>query len=117
MPKSSTTSDTQLNTAFWFHVFITVLAWVGIFLFSWYLMVAAYLVVQIQFIVFDRCLMNEAHDLDDDNNTMYSIIFEHFGWYPNRSTVKFIVRKMLYIILGFLAFFWQVVLKFEPLLF
>ena len=63
-------AGSQHNLVFWFHVVITALAWVGPFLFSWYLMVAAYLIVLIQFMIWDRCLLNSTHKLDDDNTVV-----------------------------------------------
>ncbi len=108
------------NFAFWFHLLITILAWVGPFLFSWYLMVTAYGLVLLQFLIFNRCLLNARHALDtetDKETTFYSYLFEQIGYYPNRKTLKLIVRRYLYIILSLVTVLWQVVLGFEPVLF
>lgn len=106
------------NLVFWFHVVITAAAWVGPFLFSWYLMVTGYMIVMLQFLIFGRCLLNSKHDLEDDNDTtFYSYLFEKIGYHPNRATLKLWVRRYFYIILSVITLIWQVVLGFEPLLF
>lgn len=112
------TATSSHNFIFWFHVVITSLAWVGPFLFSWYLMVPAYLIVLLQFLIFKRCLLNGKHQLDDDNDTtFYSYIFEKLGIRVNRATLKLLVRRYFYVILSILTLVWQLVLGFEPVLF
>ena len=111
-------SESSHNMTFWFHLFITVLAWVGPFFFSWYLMVAAYLVVVLQFIFFNRCLLNAKHDLSDANDaTFYSYLFEQIGIEVNRKQLKKFVRRYVYILLAAFTVFWQLALRMEPLLF
>ncbi|HBF19694.1 MAG TPA: hypothetical protein DDW81_06315 [Cryomorphaceae bacterium] len=106
------------NLVFWFHVLVTALAWVGPFLFSWYLMVPAYLLVVLQFIIFGRCLLNAQHDLKDDKDTtFYSYLFEKAGVTVNKRVLKLWVRRYIYLILSAVTLIWQVVLGSEPLLF
>lgn len=106
------------NFVFWFHVVITALAWIGPFLFSWYLMVPAYLIVLLQFLIFGRCLLNGQHKLDDGNDTtFYSYLFEKMGISVNKTTLKLWVRRYFYVILSAFTLIWQVVLGFNPLLF
>lgn len=106
------------NLSFWFHVLITVLAWIGPFLFSWYLMVSAYMIVLLQFLIFNRCLLNSSHDLDDaDDTTFYSYLFELLGYQPNKRVLKIWVRRYFYVILSVITLVWQLVLGFDPLLF
>ncbi len=70
-------NNSDLNGAFWFHLFITALAWVGPFLFSWYLMVTAYALVVLQFIFLGRCVLNKSHGLDAGNDaTFYSVLLD-----------------------------------------
>ena len=70
--------ESKHNFMFWFHVFITSLAWVGPFLFSWYLMLTAYAIILLQFLVFDKCLLNSKHELtDSEDATFYSYLFEN----------------------------------------
>jgi uncharacterized membrane protein len=117
---AQTKASSAHNFAFWFHLLITVLAWIGPFLFSWYLMVLAYAIVIVQFLIFDRCLINAKHDLDttsDEDTTFYSYLFEKIGYQPNRKTLKRFVRRYLYILLGVVAVVWQLILGFSPLFF
>lgn len=111
-------SQSEHNFTFWFHVLITVLAWIGPFLFSWWLMTTAYMIVLLQFLIFKRCLLNSRHSLADDNDaTFYSYLFEKIGYYPNRRVLKLWIRRYVYIILSVISFLWQYVAGFEPLLF
>ena len=81
-------------------------------------MIFAYILVQLQYQVFNRCLMNEGHDLIEENDkTFYHFIFTKMGMTLERKTVKIFVRQRLNYILGAFAIFWQVYLGFEPLLF
>ncbi len=115
---NSKAASTKINGIFWFHLFVTSLAWLGPFLFSWYLMVFAYAIVQLQYQVFDRCLMNEGHSLgEEEDKTFYHYIFTKMGFKLNRKPVKHFVRKRLNYFLGAFALFWQVYLGFKPLLF
>lgn len=112
------TRDSVHNFSFWFHLFITVLAWVGPFLFSWYLMITAYLIVIVQFMVFNKCLLNAKHDLNvNDDATFYSYLFEQVGINVDRTRLKKFVRRYMYILLGAFTFWYQYVLGIEPLLF
>lgn len=118
MSSTAQKSTSSHNLTFWFHLLITILAWVGPFLFSWYLMVTAYLLVVLQFMVFGRCLLNARHDLADENDaTFYSYLLEKFGYHPNRQTLKYWVHRYVYLFLAALTLLWQVVLGYEPLLF
>jgi len=111
-------SDSSHNFSFWFHLFITILAWVGPFLFSWYLMVTAYLIVILQFMVFNKCLLNAKHDLKtDDDATFYSYLFEQMGIEVNRTRLKKFVRLYLYPLLGMFTMVWQLYFGFEAPLF
>lgn len=110
--------NSDLNLAFWFHLFITALAWVGPFLFSWYLMVSAYLIVMLQFLFFGRCLLNKSHGLEDTNNaTFYSVLFDMVGYQHNPQKLKVWVRRYIYPILAVFTIVLQLVLNWEPLLF
>lgn len=111
--------NSELNLAFWFHLLITSLAWLGPFLFSWYLMVTAYLLVILQFIVFGRCLLNKSHGLDADKNeaTFYSVLMDALNIANNPARVKYWVRKWVYPILAVWTLVYQELLGFEPLLF
>lgn len=113
---ASNAAQSTHNFVFWFHVIITLLAWIGPFLIPWWLMVPAYLIVLLQFLIFNRCLLNAKHDLGDDNDTtFYSYLFEKLGWQVNRSTLKLWVRRYFYIILASFTLLWQVALGFKPL--
>jgi hypothetical protein len=108
------------DATFWFHLLITVLAWVGPFLFSWPLMVGAYFVIVLQFAVFDRCLLNARHGLStetDPNATFYTYLFEEVGIRLPRRPLKLFVRIFLYPLLGLFAWWWQAGLGYAPLLF
>jgi len=110
--------NSKLNLAFWFHVFITLLAWIGPFLFSWQLMLLAYAIVMLQFAVFGRCLLNKSHGLKDQNDaTFYSVLFDLLGIKHNPSKMKYWVRRWVYPILGLFTLLLQLVLGWGPLLF
>jgi hypothetical protein len=110
--------QSEHNFMFWFHLFITSLAWVGPFLFSWQIMVVAYAIILLQFLVFDKCLLNAKHDLTvSEDATFYSYLFEACGMTVNRPLIKVVVRRYLYFILGAFAYFWQVALGHLALLF
>jgi hypothetical protein len=111
---------TYLKSSFVFalHLFVTVLAWVAPFLFSWKLCLAAYTLVMLQFTVFGKCLMNEHHGLDEAGNRIfYTDLMEMLGFSPDRARVKFIVRKLLYPALALVAIIWQVAAEQEPWMF
>lgn len=106
------------NFMFWIHLLITVLAWVGPFLFSWQIMCVAYTIILLQFLVFNKCLLNAKHELTDSvDSTFYSYLFESCGMTVNRRLIRIIARRYLYFVLGFIAWFWQSYLGHEPLLF
>lgn len=110
-------SPSTLNGRVWFvfHLAITLLAWVGPFLFDWRLMITAYTLVMLQFLVFNRCLVNNKHNLSEDENmTFYAYLFEQLGVSFSRKKVKTVVRIWLYPAFGIIAYFFQVVLGFEP---
>ncbi len=106
------------NLVFAIHLFITLLAWVAPFLFNWQILVPVYLAVLLQFAVFGRCLMNAEHDMEEtDDATFYSHLFEKMGYQPNRSRMKYYVRRVIYPVLSVIAVFWQEGLGIAPLVF
>lgn len=112
------TPDSSHNFSFWFHLFITILAWVGPFLFSWYLMLTAYLIVVLQFMVFNKCLLNAKHDLKTEGDaTFYSYLFEQMGLEVDRTRLKRFVRRYLYPVLGVFTVLLQVYFGYEAILF
>ena len=111
-------AGSQINFAFWLHLLMTILAWAGNFLFSWYLMLIAHAVVQLQFVVLKRCVMNSQHGLNDQEDYIfYTFLLEYLGFKPNRKKLKKWVRTWLHPVLALVAIIWQVVLGFKPLLF
>jgi hypothetical protein len=104
--------------AFWLHLFVTLLAWVAPFLFSWQWSLPVYAAVMLQFAVFGRCLVNKEHQLaENDHATFYSYLFEKLGFKPNRHRLKFYVRNVYYPVLATVAIVWQEVWEWKPLLF
>jgi len=103
---------------FWLHLFVTLLAWVAPFLFSWKLSLPVYGMVMLQFSVFGRCLMNEQHGLrEEDNRIFYTDLLEKMNYIPDRALVKYLVRRLLYPTLAAVALGWQVLLGKAPLVF
>ncbi len=118
MKNSISPTQSETTPVFWFHLFITLSAWVLPFLFWWPLVWVIYALVHLQFAVFGRCLINKMHALDEaDDKILYSDVLEALGFSPNRKKLKFFVRRILYPVLALAAFFWQVALGHKPLIF
>ena len=101
---------------FWLHLFVTLLAWVAPFLFSWKILLPAYSLVMLQFFLFGRCLMNEQHGLREEGDRIfYTDLLEKMNFKPDRARVKFLVRRLLYPALALVALGWQVALGNAPL--
>ena len=115
--KEDVTSHADINSIFIIHFILVIIAWVGPFVFPWYLMVLGYGLVVGQFFYYKRCLMNKSHGLDDsEEHTFYSHLFERIGLKPNRRKLKSFVRGYLYIILAVFTLFLQLGLGFQPYL-
>lgn len=115
--KEEVTSHATVNTVFIVHFILVIIAWVGPFVFPWYLMVLGYAVVVVQFLYYKRCLMNGAHGLDDSgDHTFYSHLFEKIGFTPNRKKLKDFVRGYLYVILAVFTIILNFGIGFQPLL-
>ena len=101
---------------FWAHFLLVVLAWMGPFLADWYILACAYGFVLLQFVVFNRCLMNAHHDLEeeDNHNTFYAQLLESVGIRLPRKPLKRFVRTWLYMLLGILAWVIQVPGRYIP---
>lgn len=108
-------NHSKLNAVFWFHLLITIIAWIGPFAFSWYWIIPVYVIVMVQFIFFKRCFVNAGHAADEGNDyTFYAELLERVGFRPNRKRLKLFVRKLLYLFLSAAALIWQLGLKQEP---
>lgn len=116
---NNSTIPTTYNLTFWLHLFVTVLSWFIPFLFDWRLVLTAYSCVLLQFHVFGGCLMNRGHALDDAGNddTFYAHLLELAGFQINRKKVKTFVRLWIYVFLGGLALWWQLVAGHVALIF
>ena len=112
------TAGVQHNASFWVHLFITLLAWVGPFLFTWWLLALAFAVVLLQYKVLNKCVMNAGHGIDESKgDTFYSYLFTRMGIGHDKQKVKRVVRGWLYPMLALLAWAWQDLGGFQPLLF
>lgn len=108
-------ASVKSTLVFSLHLFVTLLAWVAPFLFSWKLIVPVYTLVMLQFSVFGRCLMNEQHGLQEEGDRIfYTDLLEKMHFSPNRALVKFLVRRLLYPVMAGVALIWQVLLRHEP---
>lgn len=105
------------NWVFWFHLFITAFSWVAPFFVSWYLMTPIYLLVWLQFRIFNRCLLNKGHDMDDSDATFYTYILNQLGIDHNAAKLRRFVRNELYLLLAAITLIWQLVFNIEPVLF
>lgn len=105
----------EWNYMFWLHVLVTLLAWIGPFIINWWVMVAIYGIVLLQFVVFNRCLMNAGHELDEgDGITFYAFLLEKLGIYFPRIPLKTFVRGQLYAWLSAGVIVLQLVIGYEP---
>ncbi|MBP7399910.1 MAG: hypothetical protein KA954_10015 [Chitinophagales bacterium] len=106
---------TQYNTMFYVHLFVTILSWVGPFLVDWWLMWIAYGIVLMQFVFFNRCLMNAGHNIEEDKDfTFYAYLLEKLNIHFPRKPLKIFVRSYLYLFLGAYAYILQEVLMYQP---
>jgi hypothetical protein len=113
--------EIRYNAAFWFHLSLVLIGLSGWFLISWWVMTIVYSIVLLQFVAFNRCLLNAQHALKDkDDTTFYSFLLEKIGVAIPRKPLKKFVRFYLYPVLSLMAFFWQSSaygLGIEPLFF
>ncbi len=106
------------EVAFWFHLFVTLLAWVAPFWFSWFWVIPVYAAVMLQYVIFGGCLMNGEHGLvEEDDATFYSYLLGKLGLHWSRSRIKFYVRRVLYPVLSVVAIVWQEVMEIPPVFF
>lgn len=108
---------TKYNFTFWVHLILTLFSWTLPFFVPWPLALAAYATVLLQFVFFNRCLMNGGHNLDDSENdhTFYAYLLELLGIKLDRRKVKRFVRFWKYILLASFTVLWQVILGNTPL--
>lgn len=107
-----------INFTYILHLVLTVGSWFAPFLVSWPLLLTAYGCVMLQFITFDRCLLNAGHDLpEENNNTFYGHLLHSVGFEYNKAKVKFFVRTYLYYVLTAVTVLWQIVLGNKALWF
>jgi hypothetical protein len=108
----------KLNFTYWVHLFITVLSWFIPFLFDWRIGLSIYAIILGQFLVFDRCLLNRAHALEDTgtDHTFYAHLMEQLGMTVDRPKVKAFVRSYIYVVLSGMAIAWQVWLGKPPII-
>lgn len=107
-------------TAFWFilHLIMVILSWFVPFLLNWPIAIGIYVTLLLQFKVFGKCLMNQKHDLgEEDYKTFYSDLMERIGMQPDRRKVKRFIHGYFYWILMGVTVVWQIVLKKPHLLF
>ena len=115
MPNRSEPIPTQYNIMFFVHLFVTILSWIGPFLVDWWLMWIAYGIVLLQFLVFDRCLMNAGHNIAEDKDfTFYAYLLEKMHIHFPRKPLKIFVRSYLYLCLGAFAYILQEILLYHP---
>lgn len=96
--------------SFAFHLLLVLLAWIGPFLFSWHIMLVAYALVVLQFVAFQKCLLNAQHGLMEDQDpdaTFYSEILSTVGIDHHKKKLKRFVRTWLYPLLAL----WTLVLQ------
>lgn len=88
------------------------------FIITWKIAVPLFVGVALQHAIFGRCLMNARHGLsENDGSTYYSEAIERMGFHPNKKSVRFFVRKILYPFLTVVTLCWQLLLGNQPLWF
>ena len=117
-PKKANVSSNK-NSMYWFHLILTLITWIGPFCISWYLMLPAYILLLLQFLILGKCILNDKHDLNDseDDNTFYAFLIQQLGFTPNKQKVKTFVRGPLIFLFIIATILWQLVLKMPALLF
>ncbi len=109
---------TQSNVLFILHCILTAGAYAAPFLINWKILVPVFVATILQHAIWGRCLLNAKHGLsEEDGSTFYSEAFERMGFRPNKTKIRFFVRKILYALLTAVTLLWQVVLGKEPLWF
>jgi uncharacterized RDD family membrane protein YckC len=74
--------EVQLNIHFYLHLLITLFAWVGPFLIDWWLMCSIYVIVLLQFLFLNRCVVNAGHNLEEGEGiTFYAFLLEKMNIY------------------------------------
>ena len=108
----------HFNFGFWIHAFVTLLAWLGPFLFNWKVMLVCYFIVIIQHVILGKCVLNDTHGTaEEDHNTFYSLVFESLGFKPNRKRLHFLARKVFLPVLASFTVLWQVYFGVDALVF
>lgn len=108
---SKTHTKSKHNVWFWLHLGITILAWVAPFMFVWFLTIPVYLLVWVQFKLFDRCFMNAGHGLEDSKETFYTYLLHQMNIKHNVDKLTLLVRNELYLILASISIVWSKVLS------
>jgi hypothetical protein len=107
----------EWNYMFWLHVLVTLLAWIGPFIINWWVMVAIYGLVLLQFLVLNRCVMNAGHELEEGEGvTFYAYLLEKAGIHFPRVPLKKFVRGQLYLWLSVGVIVLQTVAGYRPLI-
>ena len=107
----------EWNTMFWLHLFVTLMSWIGPFVSNWWVMVAIYGLVLLQFLVLKRCVMNAGHELEEGEGvTFYAYLLERLGIHFPRVPLKKFVRGQLYIWLSAGVIVLQLVIGYHPLI-
>ncbi|MFN7014866.1 MAG: hypothetical protein ACK4ON_11420, partial [Bacteroidia bacterium] len=81
----------------------------------WWVMCIIYGVVLLQFAVFNRCLMNAGHHIEEDKDfTFYAYLLEKLNIHFPRKPLKTFVRSYLYAFLGLFSYLLQEVWMYTP---
>jgi len=103
---------------FWIHIILDLILYCSWFLFSWWLILIGAIILQIQYIVFNGCVLTKAQFGKEKNDlTCIGFYLDKIGFKFKPKNVKIVVRYISPIVVLIIAILWQVIFHHKPFLF
>ena len=100
---------------FWLHLFLELVFIVSPFLFSWKLILLGVILLELQFVIFDGCLINKLHFSKDKEAVFLYPYLKMLGVDISYQNVKMLMRYVVPVVILAVAILWQIVMKNVPI--
>jgi hypothetical protein len=101
---------------FWVHLILILIAYLSPFFFRWQLISLGVLLLFIQQIIFQGCLLTHAQFGKDPYMTFYYKYLTLLGFNVNKRKLKFLMAWIMPILVLLFALLWQIILNIKPLI-
>jgi hypothetical protein len=110
-------NNSNFGFLFWIHLILIIIAYLSPVLFNYWIVLIGVIFLFLQTAIFKGCLLTHAQFGFDKDMTIYYHYLKLLGFNPDKKRLKFIMSRIMPLIVLLIALILQLVFRFKPLIF